>query len=124
MDVTVRGVGRRRARALLAVMPDERARDFLTLHLAPWSESGRGAADESDPTPQALARGRAATARNGAARIFRGARGWWVVSEQLESDDHWSLLADTPDGTRRVREYPAAWMLLSEPELRRLVGAS
>ena len=105
-------------------MHGDRSRDFLTLHLAPWPTSrddARGA--ESDPAPQALARGRAATARNGAARVFRGARGWWVVSEQLEGEDKWSLLADSPDGSRRVREYPAAWMLLSEPELRELVGA-
>jgi hypothetical protein len=78
---------------------------------------------ESDPAPHALARGRAATARNGAARVFRGARGWWVVSEQLEADDVWSLLVDSPDGSRRVHDYTAGWMLLSEPELRALVGA-
>ena len=105
-------------------MPGDRARDFLTLHLAPWLESARGAADEPDVPPHALARGLAETARNGAARGFRAASGWWVVSEQLEGEDRWSLLADAPAGSRRVREYPAAWMLLSEPELRSLVGAT
>lgn len=104
-------------------MPDDRARNFLTLHLAPWSASEPGAPEESDPPPTGLALHRAFTARNGAARVFRAARGWWVLSEQADGAGGWSLLADTPDGERRLAEYPAGWMLLSEPELRQQVGA-